>query len=256
VEVGDMQESAPRFDGLYACQHGDYSSYLRFTSSGRVSEVGSTGSAAQVADWLGPEKSDLSQGEYVADGGTLSFTTSSPSGQVTYDGEISPDANEIRFRIHSHINGNSYEATYDFVPVPKLGGVSVSWEELRSAYMSILAEEGFRPELDPEGDIHFRYEAGHYFITGNTDSTCCCFLFPGFWKIESDADRTRAMVAANDANRAIKAAKVWLSADGQDTNASLECLVASPSDLRPILSRCLNCLRAAVDRFVEDMRKA
>jgi hypothetical protein len=131
----------------------------------------------------------------------------------------------------------------------------VSWEELRTAYMSILVEEGFRPEIDSEGDVHFRYEGGHYFITSNTDNTCCCILFPNFWEISSDAERIKAMVAANNANRATKAAKVWLSADGQNTSASLEALVGAPAEVSGIFSRSLNCLRTAVDRFVEDMRK-
>jgi len=97
--------------------HGDYSSYLRFTSSGRVSEVGSTGSPAEVARWLRPENADLSQGTYVAEGEKLHFTTSSPSGRVAYEGYINRDATELRLHIHSYINGSQRDGVYIFVPL-------------------------------------------------------------------------------------------------------------------------------------------
>jgi hypothetical protein len=123
-----MDEVTPRVDGLYVSPHGDYSSYLRFTSSGRVSEVGSTGSPrvsevgstgspAEVARWLRPENADLSQGTYVAEGEKLHFTTSSPSGRVAYEGYINRDATELRLHIHSYINGSQRDGVYIFVPL-------------------------------------------------------------------------------------------------------------------------------------------
>lgn len=118
IKMSYTDQVTPRVDGLYVCPHGNYSSYLRFTDSGNVSEVGSTGSPAQVASWLGPGKSDVSQGTYLAEGGRLRFTTSSPSGQVSYHGQISGDAAELRLQIHSYINGSQREEVYSFVSLP------------------------------------------------------------------------------------------------------------------------------------------
>jgi hypothetical protein len=43
-------EISPRLDGLYVCPMSSYASYLKFSSSGRVTEAGASESVAEVAD--------------------------------------------------------------------------------------------------------------------------------------------------------------------------------------------------------------
>lgn len=106
----------PRFDGLYVSAYGEFSSYLRFSDSGRVSQITSTGNPVEVARWLGTDRSDLPQGSYAMDGRNISFSTISPPGQVSYRGQMSRDATEIRLEVYSEINGKRSEQTCTFVP--------------------------------------------------------------------------------------------------------------------------------------------
>jgi len=131
----------------------------------------------------------------------------------------------------------------------------VSWEDLRSTYVSMLTEEGFRPEIDSYGDIHFKFEGGNYYITNNCDDTYFYLLYPSFWSISGDAELSRAMRAANAATRTTKAAKVYVHPDGSDVSATLEVLVASPADVRAFLARGFRCIRSAVNSFIEEMNK-
>jgi serine/threonine protein kinase len=118
---GQAQEALPRFDGLYCARGG---AYLRFTRSEEVYSVTSTGTAEQVARWLGPGKRDLSCGKYTVRGRNISFTTASREGEVDYSGQLSGDAVELNLNIYSHINGNRSEHVYSFAPIKQLKGLS------------------------------------------------------------------------------------------------------------------------------------
>lgn len=71
-------------------------------------------------------------------------------------------------------------------------GDRVDWSNLRQTYMSTLTDLGFRPEIDGDGDIHFMYEGGNYFITDICDDTYFYLLFPGFWELEDRSEQLAA----------------------------------------------------------------
>jgi hypothetical protein len=130
----------------------------------------------------------------------------------------------------------------------------VSWESIRRSYISLLENEGFRPEVDAEGDIHFKYEGGHYYITSNCDDTYFHMLYPGFWSIDGRNELLAALLAANSINKTYKAAKVLINKDGDKVSATLEAFIAQPSDARIFLRRALRCVQGAVDDFGKEMR--
>jgi hypothetical protein len=130
----------------------------------------------------------------------------------------------------------------------------MSWENLRQTYMSILSDEGFRPELDSDGDIHFKYESGHYFITANCDDGFFYILFPSFWSIDDVEELGRAMMAASNVTRRTKAAKVYITKDLKNVSATAEALIANPSDVRKFFNRALISIRSAVESFAKEMR--
>ena len=118
VDAGSqVPEALPRFDGLYSAENGFY---LRFTASGEVYSVGSTGAAEQVARWLGPGNQYVSRGKYTVRGRDISFTAASGEGNVDYNGQINRDATQLNLNAHSHINGNRSERVYTFVPIKRL----------------------------------------------------------------------------------------------------------------------------------------
>ena len=130
----------------------------------------------------------------------------------------------------------------------------MGWEDLRQTYMSVLSDEGFRPDIDSDGDIHFKYEGGHYFVTRNCDDGFFYVLYPAFWPIDDVEELGRAVMAASNATRSTKAAKVYIDSDLKDVSATAEALIASPSDVRKFVVRALSCIRSAVESFRKEMR--
>ena len=130
----------------------------------------------------------------------------------------------------------------------------MSWEDLRKIYLTILIDNGFRPEIDSDGDIHFKYEGGNYFVTANCDDTYFYLLYPGFWSVESPDKQAAALRAANATNLRMKTAKVILGRDMKVVSVTLECYVRQPSDVSSFLMRGLRSIQQAVDVFREEMR--
>lgn len=131
----------------------------------------------------------------------------------------------------------------------------MEWDELKEIYLSILSDEGFRPVVDSDGDIHFKYEGGNYYIFAERDEQFIYIQYPRFWGIDGSEERIRALRAANSATATTKAAKVCVTPEGDDVSAAFESLVSAPSELRHILVRGLRCIRSAVNKFVEEMNK-
>jgi hypothetical protein len=130
----------------------------------------------------------------------------------------------------------------------------MEWDELRKIYLSILSDEGFRPEIDSDGDIHFKHEGGNYYILEDSDEQCIYILYPNFRAIDSE-EQVQALRAAATATRTTKAAKVLLTPKGDSVSAAFESLVSAPPEMRHILVRGLRCIQSAVNKFKEEMNK-
>jgi hypothetical protein len=131
----------------------------------------------------------------------------------------------------------------------------MEWDELRKIYLSILSDEGFRPEIDSDGDVHFKYEGGNYYILEDHDEQFVYILYPNFWAIDSSEEQLKALKAAATATRTTKAAKVLLTPKGDNVSAAFESLVSAPSEIPSILVRALRCVQSAVNKFKEEMNK-
>jgi cold shock protein len=94
----DRAEALPRLDGLYRSDDGDYSSFLRFSNSNRVSIITTTKDASteDVARWLNPRHEFSGQGTYALSGYQISFTAVYPQGEVRYAGLLNSDGSAIR----------------------------------------------------------------------------------------------------------------------------------------------------------------
>lgn len=127
----------------------------------------------------------------------------------------------------------------------------MAWEDLRSAYLSVLSDEGFRPEVDEDGHIVFKYEGGSYIITSDCDEQYFSLLFPAFWETEENDEQVTASLAVIEATRLAKAAKVWMDLDeGVAVFSTESCaMVADPSDVRQLIVRLLRCIQHAVSEF-------
>lgn len=127
--------------------------------------------------------------------------------------------------------------------------------ERASLYFAYLAEEGYRPEIDADGDVAFKAEGWSYVILiDETDDNYFALLCPNFWEIENEGELDSALVAANYATRTTKVAKIFVRSDNRNTSASIEMFFERPEDFETVFSRALSALRTGVRTFAEKMR--
>jgi hypothetical protein len=121
--------------------------------------------------------------------------------------------------------------------------------------MEFLATEGYRPTLRPDGDIVFKHDGGVYAVRFDAkDDQYLAVAFPNFWQLETDAEVARAFRSANRVTVGIKAAKVLVLEEARQVWAAVELFAVGTEPVEAIFRRILSVLRAAVDRFAEEMR--
>jgi hypothetical protein len=126
-------------------------------------------------------------------------------------------------------------------------------EQIQALYVETLAEEGYRPKLDDDGDIVFKSEGRTLYIRMYPDDTeYMQLVLPNFWKIESEEEREMALIAANHATRVTKVAKVFVTK--ANTCASIEMFLPEPSLFGKILNRSVVALRNGAEHFAEKMQ--
>ncbi len=119
--------------------------------------------------------------------------------------------------------------------------------------LNFLAEEGYRPKIDDDGDIVFKIEGGVYFISfDEKDSTYFSIVYPNFWEIENEDEHEKVLDCASRTNATCKAAKVYVVKD--NTFATIETFMESPEQFMGVLNRFVSALRFAVRTFVDHMR--
>ena len=118
--------------------------------------------------------------------------------------------------------------------------------------LDFLAEEGFRPQLDDEGDVLFKFEGGTYFlITSEEDASYFALYYLRFWALEDPAERLRAHEAAAQAHRRVRVGRLTILDD--DVTASIQAYLPDGEAWRGVLMRNLSGLQALVRTFREQM---
>jgi hypothetical protein len=122
-------------------------------------------------------------------------------------------------------------------------------------YLDFLAEEGFRPQINANGDVAFKYEGGNYLIKIDEKDEAFFYLaYPNFWRIASDKELVQVKEAALAVTAANKVVKIFPVKD-TDTWATIE-LFCSPSEtFKAVFDRCLRSLRGAVEDFKAKMKE-
>jgi hypothetical protein len=122
-------------------------------------------------------------------------------------------------------------------------------------YRDFLIEEGFRPRLDGNGNVFFKYEGRTYVIqVDEKDTEFFRLIHPNLWSIESDAELAEVKEASLRATTETKVAKIFPV--GDDTWATIELFCSPPDAFKPIFRRCLSALRAGVKTFVSSMEES
>jgi hypothetical protein len=129
-----------------------------------------------------------------------------------------------------------------------------NWTEkgLQKLYMDYLGEEGYRPEVDGDGDIQFKVEGLTYFIdVDENDTEYFAIMLANIYEVESAQARITALEACNAVSSTAKVVKgqiindyIWLTA---------EVFVADPRDFQGIFSRTMAALKVAQNTLEENL---
>lgn len=127
-------------------------------------------------------------------------------------------------------------------------------ESRREVIMEYLREEGYVPKIDDDGDVMFKCEGRTYYvILDASDEQFYRLVFPNFWSIDDDAERSGVVAAAQAATAKTKVAKVFPVKD--DTWASIELFLPNPESFTQVFSRSMSALRAVVQSFRDAMEQ-
>ena len=120
-------------------------------------------------------------------------------------------------------------------------------------YFEFLAEEGYRPHRDGEGDITFRKEGKLYVLFAGEDDPQLFRLGALYiWPIESEEERVQALQAASVVTGRMKVTKVYVMDD--NVHATIELLYSRPEEFKPLFDRLMGLLDAGVQDFAAQMR--
>ena len=119
--------------------------------------------------------------------------------------------------------------------------------------LEFLADEGFRPKLDDDGDVYFKYEGSTYMVIANHgDATVLSVLLPYFWPLEDPAERARALEAAMHAQATIRIGRVMVL--DENVSASVNAYLPDETSFRAVLLRSIDGLHYLGKAFRDHMR--
>jgi hypothetical protein len=121
-------------------------------------------------------------------------------------------------------------------------------KEIAEMYLPVLKDEGYKAEIDKDGDIKLRIEGKNYWInTDLQDTTYICMQT--CFDIAATADRELLLPAAVSATRAFGVPKVALS--DKHITYSVAAFVPKPEDMKVIFPKLVTNIQAVQTRFNE-----
>lgn len=125
---------------------------------------------------------------------------------------------------------------------------------MQKMYVDFLSEEGYRPEIDSDGDVQFKAEGRTYFINVvEDDPTYFRVVLANIWPIESEDERVQCLVAVDYSNAKAKVTKSYLVKD--NIWVGIETFIPEAEDFKKIFKRCMSALNNGVTHFVTKMKE-
>jgi hypothetical protein len=147
-------------------------------------------------------------------------------------------------------DGAPTEQEFAMEPCPSLEAprvrVATNRQERLAEIRDYLAEEGFRPCLDENGDVVFRFEGYVYLVECQEDDPAYVrVVLPAIYRIgEGEDERVREI--ANAVANTIKAVKPIV---GAQVSFVIEGFYSAPQHVCDVLVRCCSALKAAMVEF-------
>lgn len=140
------------------------------------------------------------------------------------------------------------------VAVQANADVKQTREQIQNTYLDFLTEEGYRPNLDEDGDVAFKHDGKNYFIPTSIDKrNFFAIVLPRIWSFETEEEFGRILKAADYSNRKSKVSKVYTL----DNNVwiTIEMFLPSPDDFNVVFETAMGTLDNGLDNFVSKMKE-
>ena len=113
-----------------------------------------------------------------------------------------------------------------------------------------LSTEGYRYDIDGDGDIHFKYEGINLFFTvEKEDQSFFRLIMPNIYELEGN--RLKVLEAINTVNRDLKVMKAFLVNDR--LWLSVEIFIDSTPELEDFFPRCLRLLKTGREKIASEI---
>lgn len=113
-----------------------------------------------------------------------------------------------------------------------------------------LSNEGYKFDVDSDGDIHFKYEGINlYFTVDNNDQKYFRLIMPNIYQLEGN--RTKVLEAINTVARDLKVIKAFLIEDR--LWLAVELFIDSTPELEDFFPRCMGLLKAGREKIAEEI---
>lgn len=110
-------------------------------------------------------------------------------------------------------------------------------EDLVKQYLS---SEGYRYDVDSDGDIHFKYEGVNLFFTIDAeDQSFFRLIMPNIYEVEGN--RTKVLEAINTVCSSMKVLKAFLV--NEHLWLAVELFIDSSPELDDFFPRCMNLMK-------------
>ncbi len=123
------------------------------------------------------------------------------------------------------------------------------------AYLEFLQSEGFRPELQNEREIRFKFEGRTYYILIIEDDEDLFRLWYQLWYIRDAKELKHAYKCASYASSSIRIGKVFVTRDEQYVVATAETFLPEIQYLEVCFMRLLSIIQIATRSFVDKLRE-
>ncbi len=115
-----------------------------------------------------------------------------------------------------------------------------------------LSSEGYRYEMDEDGDLHFKFQGKHMFFTSDEkDDLYFRILLPNIYEVKGNRDKV--LEACNTISRDLKVVKAFIVDDS--VFLSIEMFVDSTPEIGDYFERCCEILAAAFDKAAQEIMK-
>jgi hypothetical protein len=127
-----------------------------------------------------------------------------------------------------------------------------SLQALRKGVLDFLANDGFRPSINSDGEIMFHFEGKICYLQTNADDAeYMRIIIVNFRPVAGAGDLARVTAAAQDATAGMKVVKIF-TLDG-DTWCVAEFLLPEPARFTDVFPRTLSAMRAALRTFEKSL---